>query len=896
MNILKVLPIRGPNVFTHRPVMTMKLDLGPFTDVESKDCPGFNERLLALLPGLHSHRCSRGHPGGFVERLQEGTYFGHIIEHVALELSGPAGREASYGKTVYAGEPGVYRVVIECEIEELSEFLLRTAVDLVQALLQGERYSLEEKFQEGQAIVKDYALGPSTQAIANAAKRRGIPVQRLNDGNLLQLGYGRHRQYVQATEGWSTRAIAVDIACDKALTKKFLRDAHLPVPSGTVVRTVHEALQTLKEFTSPLVVKPLDGRQGKGVSLQVRTPEELIKAFTAASDYASAVVIEEMFQGHDYRVLVINGKMVAASQRLPPRVFGDGVHTVAELVVIENQNPLRGEGHEKPLTQIICDAIALNCLQRQGYELDSIPAVGSLVWMRDSHNLSTGGTARDVTDEVHPQTRRICERAAATIGLDICGIDLIADDISQPLTAQNGIIEINAAPGIRMHLFPSEGKSRDVGQAIVAMMFPEGHQGRIPIIAVTGTNGKTTTSRMISQIFCKQGLNVGRTTTGGIWIGNDKIASGDTTGPHSARSVLSDPTVDLAVLECARGGLMREGLAYDWSDVGVITNIQCDHFGQDGIEDEEDILHVKSLIADRVKAGGTVVLNAADPYLIRIQDHPRFQKIPRSLVYFALDAANPVIRQHLRQGGTAYYVKHNWVIEARGPGLDEARLVALADLPCTWGGRAGFQVENVLAAIAVARSQGVERDVIASALREFRSDRDNPGRMNCFRIGTGQVLLDFGHNPAAITALGRAARHGCSRLTGIVGVPGDRINSLIEQSGEAAGREFDRLILREDQDRRGREPGHVAEILLRAVRRVAPEKDCRIMLDELQALEFALDAMIPGETIVVFFEHMEAVTKRLFELGAVPMEVPLPQIEVDSPREVDEWRQVPMSV
>lgn len=881
MNILKVLPIRGPNVFTHRPVMSMKIDLGPYADVESKDCPDFIERLLALLPGLHTHRCSRGYAGGFVERLYEGTYFGHIIEHVALELSEPCGREAGFGKTVYAGSPGVYRIVIACEIEELSEFLLRTAVDLVQALLHGASYPLAEKFQEGQAIVRDYALGPSTQAIADAAKRRGIPVQRMNDGSLLQLGYGKHRQYVQATEGWNTRAIAVDIACDKALTKKFLRDAHIPVPSGTVVRSMNEALQAFKDIDGPLCVKPLDGRQGKGVSLHVTTPEDLIKAFTLASDYGSSVVLEEMFQGCDYRVLVINGRIVAASQRIPPRVFGDGVHTVAELVAIENKNPQRGEGHEKPLTQIICDAIALNCLQRQGYDLYSVPAAGAMVWMRDSHNLSTGGTARDVTDLVHPQTKRICERAAATIGLDICGIDLIADDIAKPLSRQNGIIELNAAPGIRMHLYPSEGQPRDVGQAIVDMMFPEG-QGRIPIISVTGTNGKTTTSRMIAQIFQTQGLTVGRTTTGGIWIGQDKVTAGDTTGPRSARSVLSDPSVDVAVLECARGGLMREGLAFDWSDVGVITNIQADHFGQDGIEDEEDILHVKSVIADRVKAGGTVVLNAADPYLVKIQDMPRFQKIQRSLAYFALDPANPVIRQHLRQGGIAYYVKHSWVIEARGPGVDETRLVFLPDLPCTWGGHAGFQIENVLAAVAAARAQGVERDVIANALREFRSDRDNPGRANFYRVGAGQVLLDFGHNPAAIAAIGRAARPGASRLTAIVGVPGDRIHTLIEQSGEAAAQEFDRLIVREDKDRRGREPGHAAELLLQAAKRLAPHKDCCMILDELQALDKALDEMIPGETIVVFFDCMETVANRLVELGAVPSEMPMPRVDVET--------------
>ncbi|MDQ3232935.1 MAG: cyanophycin synthetase, partial [Pseudobdellovibrionaceae bacterium] len=872
MNIVHVHPVRGPNVFTNRPIMSMKLDLGAYADVESKECPEFIERLPALLPGLHTHRCSRGHAGGFVERLYEGTYFGHIIEHVALELSEPAGRNASYGKTVYAGSPGVYRVVIECEIEQFSEFLLRTAVDLVKALLHGDSYPLAEKLEEGQAIVRDYALGPSTQSIADAAKRRGIPVQRLNDGNLLQLGYGKYRKYVQATEGWTTRAIAVDIACDKALTKQFLRDAHIPVPAGAVVRSLHEALQTLRDFSPPLVVKPLDGRQGKGVSLNVMTPEDMVKAFVHASEYgSSSIVIEEMLQGHDYRVLVVNGKMVAASQRVPPRVMGDGLHTISELVAIENQNPLRGEGHEKPLTQIICDGIALDCLKRQGYDLYSVPAEGTVVWMRESHNLSTGGTARDVTDLVHPQTKRVCERAAEAIGLDICGIDLIATDIALPLTRQNGIIELNAAPGIRMHLYPSEGQPRDVGKAIVDMLFPDDHQGRIPIIAVTGTNGKTTTSRMIGQIFTTQGKTVGRTHTGGIWVGHDMITKGDTTGPRSARSVLSNPSVDIAVLECARGGLMREGLGYDWSDVGVITNIQRDHFGQDGIEDEDDILHVKSLIADRVKAGGTVVLNAADPYLIKIQDHPRFQKLSRHIAYFALDADNPVIRQHLRQGGTAYYVKRNWVIEARGPGVDEARMVNLADLPSTWGGQAGFQVENVMASVAAARSLGVSRETIDQALREFRSDRDNPGRANCYRLGDVNILLDFGHNPAAIAAIGKAVRPGASRLTGIVGVPGDRIDSLIEQSGEAAARGFDRLILREDADQRGREPGQTAGIMQKAVRRIEPQKDCRIICDEVQALDEALQDTIPGETIVVFFDSVDVVSNRLLELGATPL-------------------------
>lgn len=874
MKLLRMNHIPGPNVFNHKPVMIMTIDLEDHIEVESSMLPDFVSEILKDLPGLHTHRCSRGRAGGFVERLNEGTYFGHIMEHIALEFSEPAGISASYGKTVYGGNPGIYKVVIECQDPKLSEHILEMAFDYANAKLKGEDYPLEEKLAEGRRITERNALGPSTKAIVDAAIARDIPWTRINDQSLIQLGYGKNRKFIQATQSWGTRSIAVDISCNKALTKEFLARACIPVPYGSVVRSAEAAKKAWKSIGGVVAVKPLDGNQGKGVSLYINSEEAAEAAYIIAAEYSSRVIIEEMLSGDDYRLIVVGGKLVAASKRMPPTVVADGVSSIAQLVGRENLNPMRGEGHEKPMTKIPLDEIALTCLEKQGLNLISIPEAGTVISLRDNTNLSTGGRAVDVTDIVHPSIARICERAAETIGLDICGIDLLADDISKPLNKSNGIVELNTAPGIRMHHYPSEGKSRNVGAAIVDMLFPKPEEARIPIIAITGTNGKTTTTRMISHVMSEAGKVVGTTTTGGIWIDRECISEGDTTGPRSARTVLSDPKVEMAVLETARGGLMRNGLGYDWSDVGIITNIQADHIGQDGIEDEDDILHIKALVAERVKAGGTIVLNARDPRLVQLPEMRciQRQKLERNIVYFSTDAHSPVIMNHIENGGTVYYQLGNWIYEAKGI-FQNCKILDVRTVPATLGGSAQFQIENVLATVAATRSQGVEVSVIAEALTTFDSEKHNPGRMNIFKVNQGYVLLDYGHNPGAFQAIGATLSNWGSNKTGIISLPGDRSLEMIETAARAAALGFDRIIIKEDRDRRGRQAGETAAITLNEIRRAYPHKECRIISDEKTALKEMIESLNPGETIAHFYDNLPSVMECLKECGAVPADI-----------------------
>ncbi|HEX8687609.1 MAG TPA: cyanophycin synthetase, partial [Pyrinomonadaceae bacterium] len=648
MKIEGIRTLAGPNVYTHRPALLMRLDLEDLAGRESREVEGLNGRLLAALPGLVEHHCSRGRAGGFVERLGEGTYLGHVVEHAALELTALAGVGVTHGKTRAGEEPRLYNVVVEFVAEHATRFLLETAVALVGALVVGAEFPLAERLAEARRIAARTELGPSGRAIVAAAARRGIPWMRLGRGDLVQLGWGRRRKFIRAAMSDLTSAVATDTASDKDLTKLLLEQASVPVPAGRVVTTEDEAVGAFESLGGPAVVKPLDGRQGRGVSLNLSTPGEVRAAFRIARDFSPEVLVEELLKGRNYRVLVVGGETVAASERLPCHVVGDGAHSVAELVEIANRDPLRGEGHEKPLTKIAVDEIALAHLRRTGVALTDVPEPGRVVALRDGVNLSTGGVARDVTDEAHPSVKFLCERAARAVGLDICGVDLILEDISAPFErGRGGVIELNASPGLRMHHHPSEGRPRDVGAKIVEQLFPAG-DGRVPLISVTGTNGKTTVTRLTGHVLASTGLAVGVTTSDGIWVGGRRVASGDTTGPHSARTVLSDPTVEAAVLETARGGIMRRGLGYDWSDVGVITNIQPDHFGQDGIESLEDLVYVKSLVAERVRDGGSLVLNADDERLARLAEEPRVRAEEKRVVYFSLRGADHVlIRKHL---------------------------------------------------------------------------------------------------------------------------------------------------------------------------------------------------------------------------------------------------------
>ncbi len=873
MEIKEIRTIRGPNVFHHKPVLIMTLALQDLTEVASTDLPGFSERLVAHLPGLKAHGCSLPKAGGFVERLRTGTYFAHIVEHIALEFSTMAGIEVNYGKSVFAGEIGLYNVAVRYQNEEGMKFLLQTAVEFAQALVKEEvDYPMAKKIAEAKRIIAETQLGPSTQAIVDAADRRGIPWMRLNDLNLIQFGYGKHRQLIQATTTGRTSDIAVDIAQDKNLTKRMLSAANIRVPCGMLANDEGEALRVFAELGGgPVVLKPVDGHHGHGVCLNLKSASEVAAAYQIAAKHSSQVIVEEYLNGKDFRILVVGGKMVAAAERVPAHVVADGMHTIEELVDIENRNPLRGEGHEKPMTKIFMDETALNYLSRAGMKLSDVPKFGETVFLNETAKRSTGGTAVDVTDLVHPEVRLLSERAARLIGLDICGVDIIAQDIAEPVGCGLGVIELNAGPGIRMHTHPSRGKSRDVGGAIMNMMYPENGNGRIPVISITGTNGKTTVARLISFALRTAGWKVGMTTTDGIYIGGIKVASGDTTGPISARAVLADPKVEIAVLETARGGIVKRGLGFDWCDVGVITNIHGDHIGQDGIETIDDILHIKSLVSERVRDGGSVVLNADDENLVKLAAKLETNGWPRQLIYFSLDAANPVIRKHLKRGGLAYCIESEWIVEARYSG--SRRLIHTSEIPLTLFGTAQFQVANVLAALSACVAQGMSYANSLLALRRFRSNEHNLGRANLYKMGRGYVMLDYGHNPDAFKAVcAMTAQWHKRRLTAVIGVPGDRSNGVIIEAAKAAGRGFHRIFLRDDLDLRGRLPGEAPQIFRTVVKRESPNVDCTIILDEREAMHRALSEIEDGEIVVMFYDEMQPAIGMLEELGAVPFD------------------------
>ncbi|BCJ87419.1 cyanophycin synthetase [Effusibacillus dendaii] len=874
MKIGEIRTMPGPNIYNHKPVLLMKLFLEDLTEKESYEIPGFVDRLLSLLPGVHQHHCAKGRPGGFIERLYGGTYFGHIVEHVALELTELAGVPAFFGKTLYADGPGIYDVIVEFKAEESTKYLLRAAVDLVQALVDGKPFPLEECLQEARNIAAKTELGPSTRAIVDAAERRGIPWIRLNQGSLIQLGYGKNRKLLQATVSDQTRAIAVDIASDKGLTKSILEQAAVPVPKGRIVQTKEEAIQMLQEIGTSIVVKPLNGCQGKGVSLNLTSAAEVSYAFEIAQEYSSEVIVEEFIEGRNYRVLVVNGKVTAASERIPAHVVGDGKRSIIELIEMVNRDPQRGDDHEKPLTRIVVDSILIAYLQKSGRSLSDIPRSGERVFLRESANLSTGGTARDVTHLIHPQIADLCERAARIIGLDICGIDLVLEDIAEPLpTGGGGIIELNAAPGIRMHHYPTEGEPRDVGEAIIEMLYPIGSAARIPIFSITGTNGKTTTTRMIGHLLAGTGQTVGMTTTDGIFISGECIAQGDTTGPLSAKTILSDPLIDIAVLETARGGIIRSGLGYDWCDVAVFTNIQPDHIGQDGIERLEDLVHIKSLVAERVREGGVLVLNADDENLTGLLDNPRIRRVKKKVVYYSLYAGHPLIKRHLSVGGTAVFLKQGWIVEAVGQ--IERPIVRAADIPVTIGGTADFHTANAMASIAACRGYGLSIERIRSGITGFRSDWHNQGRTNLYQVGNGYVMVDYGHNPDSLAAVCRMiANWNGRKVTGVIGVPGDRDNSVAEQAAKVAARGFHRLIIKEDKDLRGRLPGEIPQILYQAVKQEAADLDCEIVPDECEALARAIERMETDEVVVVFYEKLQPILDLLKKYNAVSVSSP----------------------
>src|SRR5689334_14019751 len=811
LEVSRIRALRGPNYWRLAPVIACDVQLGTLEHVSSADIPGFYERLTEALPSLAEHHCTRQEPGGFLERLREGTHLPHILEHVALELQSLTGSDVTFGRVVPSGDPDTWWVIVAYEEEEVGLQSMRDAVKIVRACIADRPLDVGAIIDQLLSLYEAVRLGPSTAAVVEEAKRRGIPVRRLNNYSLVQLGLGKNLRRIQATLSDYTSAIAVEIAQDKDDTKRVLGNIGLPVPKGDVARSFERALEIVEEVGYPVILKPLDASHGRGISGRIDNEEALKEAWNDAREYGNRIVIEQYSEGRDHRVLVVNGRVVACAERIPARVIGDGKSTIAQLIERENRDPRRGVGHTKTLTKLPADDRTVTFLARQKLTLASVPDENQEIYLRGTANLSTGGTSVDRTDEMHPDNITACEMAAGIIGLDIAGIDVLTPDISVPFR-ENGavIIEVNAGPGIRMHTHPTEGTPRNVAAPIIDMLYPPGTKSTIPVIAVTGTNGKTTTVRLIAHLF-RLGENVvGFTTTDGTYLQNRLVLEGDMTGPFSANIILSNPTVDIAVLETARGGILRAGLGFDEADVGVVLNVSADHLGLRGINTIEQLADVKSVVPAVTKREGHAVLNADDPLVYAMRE-----RTGADIVLFSTReyGDNELVADHISRGGIAAVVEQGQFVIRRG--RLRIPIAAEHDVPLTLGGAARFQRENVLAAMAAAYVQGMRYDDIrAGLLSFFPSPSTTPGRMNIIRVrGGGRVLVDYAHNAAAIAGLvdfvfnTPALKRYC-----VLTVPGDRRDDDIRGAGRLCAR-FDRVIIKEDIDRRGRAPGEIAALL-----------------------------------------------------------------------------------
>lgn len=857
--------LRGPNLYAYKPVLFATVDIGPYENKPSNTLPGFPERLATWLPGLAEHGCSYGRPGGFLRRLAEGTYFAHILEHVTIELQNLMGFPVTFGRARAAGTPGVYNVIVAYEEEEPARAAFETAVELVLAAMENLPYDVASEVERLLSLADEYRLGPSTRAIVAAARARRIPVRRLiSDGSLVQLGWGVHQKRIWAAETSLTSSVGAGICQDKELTKRILEPLGVPVPAGRVVSSPEEAWEAAQELGLPVVVKPGDGSKGKGVTVNLDSREAVVAAYALARDESNLVLVERQVLGCDFRLLVVGGRLVAAARRDPPVVIGDGRQTVEELVAEANRDPRRREGHASVLTRITVDEQTLLALDQQGLSLASVPPPGTVVRLRQNCNLSTGGTATDVTDEVHPANAHLAEVAARALELDVAGVDLICRDISVPLGEQGGaLIEVNASPGLRMHLHPSQGRPRDVGGPIVDMLFPPGSRSRVPAIAVTGTNGKTTVTWLLAHLFRQAGKKVGMTSTEGAFVGSDRIAAGDCAGPQSARAVLAHPLVEVAVLETARGGILREGLAFDLCDVGVVTNVSADHLGLGGIETVEQMARVKQVVVESVAPDGAAVVNADDPLTAAMAGATGSR-----VVFFAMARDNPILQAHLAGGGWGVYVDDGAVYLSAG--TEASRLIDLRRIPFTIYGAVGFQVANALAATAAAWAAGLEPGLIANGLASFRTDpRTVPGRFNVSTRAGVQVVIDYGHNEAAMRALGEALRVLGRRHTHLViGLPGDRrdqdLRAVLTQTFAFA----DAYTVYDLVNLRGRAEGEIYTIL----REMLPaDLPCAYVRSETAAIEQAWGHVEPGDRLLVLVDDVEASLRTVEALPAPGM-------------------------
>jgi cyanophycin synthetase len=857
MRILKIQTLRGPNYWSIRrhKLVVMRLDLEELAEKPSNEIPGFYEGLIAVLPSLEEHFCSPGVRGGFLSRVRQGTMMGHIIEHVALELQGLIGMQVGFGRTRETATPGIYQVVIEYVDEQAGRYAARAAVRLCQSIVDTGTYSqgeLQQDLKDLRELARDAALGPSTETLVKEAEARGIPWMPLSARAMIQLGYGAHQKRIQATLSDYSGILGVELACDKEGTKQILRDSGVPVPRGTVVYYLDELEAAIEDVGGyPIVIKPLDGNHGRGITIDINSWDEAEQAYDVARQISRAVIVERFYRGRDHRVLVINGKLVAVAERVPAHVIGDGNSTVQELIDQTNRDPNRGEGHDNVLTKIVVDRNSFALLEKQGYTLETVLPAGEVCYLRATANLSTGGIAVDRTDDIHPENIWLAQRVAKIIGLDIAGIDVVTPDITKPLREVDGVIvEVNAAPGFRMHVCPSVGLPRNVAAPVMDMLFPNGQSGRIPIIAITGTNGKTTTTRLIAHIYRQTGQVVGYTTTDGIYIDDHVVEKGDTTGPQSAQVILKDPTVEVAVLETARGGLLRSGLAFETSDVGVVLNVSADHLGIGDIETIEQLAHLKSVVVESVSPNGYAVLNADDPLVAAMA-----QRVKSQLAYFSMNPTNELVKNHTRQGGLAAVYENGYLSILKGDWT--LRIDQAVNVPVTMEGRAPFMIANALAASLAAFAQGVSIEDIRAALTTFRASvSQTPGRMNLFNLGPYHALVDYAHNAASFEALGSFVRNWPGDRIGVIGGPGDRRDEDFIELGRLSAKIFDRIIIKEDDDLRGRPSGQASELISKGISQVKPDYQYETILKETDAINAGLDRATPGGLVVILPESV----------------------------------------
>jgi len=855
MKILEVKAFNGRNIYAHKKCIRLYLDLEGYSNISSKEIEGFNDTLVKNIPELGQHRCGIDENGGFVKRLEEGTYLAHICEHVTIAIQNIVGIDASYGKAREVnGEK--YLIVYEYEYKNTALEAANIAVELINSLIKQKNFNFNKKIKELKEILLKEQLGPSTAALCKEAKGRGIPVTKIGEFSMFQFGYGSSSKIIEATVCSDTSAVSVDISCDKLLTKQILDIQCIPIAKGGKIQNTLDLLLKAENIGYPVVLKPRFGNQGKGVVVNISNEKELLKSYNSLCKEYIDIIIEECIKGNDYRVCMVNNKVIAVSERIPPSILGDGINNITKLINEINKEEIRGFGHEKPLTKIKIDSEIVDCIQKQGYDIDSIIPEGIKIALRRNANLSTGGISLDCTNNICEENINICRRTAEAIGLNICGIDICCKDISLPLKDQGAIIEVNAAPGIRMHHHPYGGESRNVAGAILDMMFGTEYKD-IPLVSVTGTNGKTTTTRLIAYTLSLAGYKVGMTTTGGIFINNKCIEKGDTTGPDSALTVLSNKEINAAVLETARGGIIRRGLAYDLADVGVITNITDDHIGIDEISNIEQLANVKSLVVEAIKKDGYAVINADDYMSVSLIDN-----IHSKLILFSKNKENKFLKENLNNGGYVVYSDNGHLYVQKGESI--TALVREKDIAITLKGKLMYNVENAMAACSALIGLKIEYSKIKKGLINFYgNEQQNPGRFNIYDLNGISVILDYGHNIEGYKAvLEGAEKIKHNRLIGIIGVPGDRNNNNILEVGKIAGSYFDYIYIKEDLDKRGRKNGEIAEILSQGVLNSGFDaKNKEIILNEVDALEKAINNSLAGDIIIVFFEKYEPLLK-----------------------------------